>query len=201
MNLILVRHCETRWNEQRRIQGGRTNVGLSALGKKQVDKLARFLSSYKVDVVVSSPLKRALVTAEAVARHHGLAVEVRDGLREIDVGELEGAALSSLNTSFSTLLLELWNGGSERLPGGESFTDLQLRSWAAVEPLLSQHRDGTAVLISHYFVTLAVLFKALGFPVSYLTRFKVDLGGMTTVEFRNDSARLVSFNDTCYLRV
>lgn len=200
MKLVLVRHCETVWNEQRRVQGAGSDIELSALGRSQVQKLARFLSSYAPTAIVSSPLKRALVTAQAVAAAHGLTVEVREGLREIDVGHLEGVELSSLNTSFSRLLMELWQGGSERLPGGESFTELQERSWSAVEPLLAQDADDTLIVISHYFVTLAILFRALDLPIDYLTRFKIDLGSITTIEFRNEGSRLVGLNETCYLR-
>lgn len=200
MKLVLVRHCETHWNEQRRVQGAGSDIELSALGISQVQKLARFLSSYEPSAIISSPLKRALVTAQAVAAAHGLPVEVREGLRELDVGDLEGVELSSLNTSFSRLLMELWQGGSERLPSGESFTKLQERSWSAVEPLLAQYAGGTLIVVSHYFVSLAILFKALGLPIENLTRFKVDLGGVSVLEFRDYGARLLGFNDTCYLR-
>ncbi len=199
MRLILVRHGETYWNEQRRVQGGASDIELNEVGLKQATKLVAFLKDENIDAVISSPLKRALVTAQIIANQHQLPVEIHDGLKEINVGELEGLALSSLSVTFSQLLMQWWRGGSERLPGGESFVELQERCWGAVEPLLVKHENGTAVIISHYFVTLAIIFKALDLPLEYLAKFRVDLGGVSILEFEDYGGRLLKFNDTSYL--
>lgn len=199
MRLILVRHGETYWNAQRRVQGGDSDVELNEVGWKQAAKLVSFLKNENIDAVISSPLKRALVTAQIIAGQHQLPVEIHDGLKEIDVGELEGLSLSSLSITFSQLLMQWWQGGAERLPGGESFVELQERCWEAVEPLLVKYEDGTVVIISHYFVTLAIIFKALDLPLEYLAKFRVDLGGVSILEFEDYGARLLKFNDTSYL--
>jgi broad specificity phosphatase PhoE len=199
LRLILVRHGETYWNAQRRVQGGDSDVELNEVGWKQAAKLVSFLKNENIDAVISSPLKRALVTAQIIAGQHQLPVEIHDGLKEIDVGELEGLSLSSLSITFSQLLMQWWQGGAERLPGGESFVELQERCWEAVEPLLVKYEDGTVVIISHYFVTLAIIFKALDLPLEYLAKFRVDLGGVSILEFEDYGARLLKFNDTSYL--
>ncbi len=199
MKLILVRHGETYWNQQRRVQGGGSDVELNEVGWKQAAKLASFLKTENIDTVISSPLKRALVIAQIIADQHQLPVEIHDGLKEIDVGELEGLSLPSLSITFSQLLMQWWRGGSERLPGGESFVELQKRCWEAVEPLLLKYENGTVVIISHYFVTLAIIFKALDLPLEYLAKFRVDLGGVSILEFEDYGARLLQFNDTSYL--
>jgi broad specificity phosphatase PhoE len=93
-----------------------------------------------------------------------------------------------------------------RLPNGESLVELQQRVWNAIEGLLERHRtssdlnrDGTAVVVvSHYFVTLAIILKALDLPLEYFIRFRLDLGGVSTLEFRDYGARLLTFNDTSY---
>lgn len=199
MKLILVRHGETYWNQQRRVQGGGSDVELNEVGWKQAAKLVSFLKTENIDTVISSPLKRALVIARIIADQHQLPIEIHDGLKEIDVGELEGLSLPSLSITFSQLLMQWWRGGSERLPGGESFVELQKRCWEAVEPLLLKYENGTVVIISHYFVTLAIIFKALDLPLEYLAKFRVDLGGVSILEFEDYGARLLQFNDTSYL--
>jgi len=199
LRLILVRHGETYWNEQRRVQGGDSDVELNEVGWKQAAKLVSFLRNENIDAVISSPLKRALVTAQIIAGQHQLPLEIHDGLKEIDVGELEGLSLSSLSITFSQLLMQWWQGGAERLPGGESFVELQKRCWEAVEPLLLKYENGTVLIISHYFVTLAIIFKALDLPLEYLAKFRVDLGGVSILEFADYGARLLQFNDTSYL--
>jgi len=199
LKLILIRHGETYWNKERRIQGGSSDTELSEVGLKQANLLTSFLKGENVSVIVSSPLKRALDTAKAIASQHKIPVEIEAGLKEIEVGEMEGLSAASLNTGFSQYLMRGWQeGGSGRLPGGESFVELQQRSWACIERLLAEHKDRTAVVVSHYFVILAIIFKALGLQLDCLPKFRLDTGGVSIIEFNERGPRLVLFNDTSY---
>ena len=199
MKLILIRHGETYWNAERRIQGGDSDIELNNTGLNQAKKLAAFLKNEPITAILSSPLQRATATAEVIASHHQLSVKVDQGLRELRVGELEGMSVSNLSTTFSQFLMQLWQGkGSTKLPNGESLSDLQRRAWKAVESLLTQHKDGTVAVVSHYFVTLAIIFKALDLPLDYFTKFKVDPGGISIIEIQDYGPRLVVFNDTSY---
>jgi broad specificity phosphatase PhoE len=91
------------------------------------------------------------------------------------------------------------------LPSGESLVELQQRAWKVIESLLERHKtnpehnkDTTVVVVSHYFVTLAIILKALDLPLEFFTKFKLDLGGVSILEFRDYGARLLVFNDTSY---
>jgi len=206
LKLILIRHGETHWNEERRIQGGDSDIELNDTGLNQVTKLAAFLKNEPITAIISSPLQRATATAEAIARHHQLPVEVDQGLRELRVGELEGISVSNLSITFSQFLMQLWQErGSMELPNGESLVELQQRAWRVVERLLEKHKANpehsektTVVVVSHYFVTLAIILKALDLPLPHFTKFKVDNGGVSILEFRDHGALLVTFNDTSY---
>ena len=199
MKLILIRHGETYWNKERRIQGGSSDTELSEVGLKQASLLTSFLKGENVAVIVSSPLKRALDTAKAIASQHKINVEVDNRLKEIEVGEMEGLPASSLSTSFSQYLMRGWQKGeSGRLPGGESYIELQQRSWACIEGLLTVYKDRTAVVVSHYFVILAIIFKALGLQLDYLPKFRLGTGGVSIIEFNERGPHLVLFNDTSY---
>jgi len=199
LKLILIRHGETYWNEERRVQGGDSDIELNDTGLNQAKKLAAFLKNEPITAILSSPLQRATATAEVIASHHQLSVKVDQGLRELRVGELEGMSVSNLSTTFSQFLMQWWHGrGSLKLPNGESLAELQQRAWKAVERLLAQHKDGTVVVVSHYFVTLAIILKALNLPLDYFTKFKVDPGGVSIIEIQDYGPRLVVFNDTSY---
>jgi broad specificity phosphatase PhoE len=206
LKLILVRHGETYWNDERRIQGGDSDIELNDTGLEQARKLAAFLENEPITAILSSPLQRAIATAEVIANHHQLPVEVDQGLRELKVGELEGMSVSNLSTTFSQFLMQWWQGGGAvKLPNGESLVELQQRAWKAVERLLERHKtslehnkDTTAVVVSHYFVTLAIILKALNLPLDYFTKFKVDLGGVSILEIQDYGTRLLTFNDTSY---
>jgi len=199
LKIILVRHGETHWNHERRVQGGDSDIELNDTGLEQARKLAAFLGNEPIAAILSSPLQRAIATAEVIASHHQLPVEVDQGLRELKVGELEGMPVSNLTTTFKQFLMQWWQGGwTVKLPNGESLIELQQRAWKVIEGLLAKHKDGTVVVVSHYFVTLAIILKALELPLDCFTRFKVDPGGVSILEFRDFGARLVTFNDTSY---
>lgn len=206
MKLILVRHGETGWNKDGLVQGGDSDIQLNETGLEQARRLAVFLKNEPITAILSSPLQRAMATAEVIASQHQLPVEIDQGLKELKVGDLEGISISNLRTTFSRFLLKWWqNGEAMKLPNGESLVDLQQRVWKVIEGLLERHRsvselnkDATAVVVSHYFVTLAIIFKALNLSPDCFTKFKVDLGGISRLEIQNHETRLVTFNDTSY---
>jgi broad specificity phosphatase PhoE len=199
LKLILVRHGETHWNKNGLVQGGDSDIELNDTGLEQARKIAAFLNNEPIIAIFSSPLQRAVATAEVIASQHQLPVEIDQGLKELRVGDLEGMSIANLRTTFSRFLLQWWQDGEAmKLPNGESLVDLQQRAWKVIEGLLEKHKDGTAVVVSHYFVTLAIILKALNLPLDCLTKFKLDLGGVSILEFRDYGARLVTFNVTSY---
>jgi broad specificity phosphatase PhoE len=205
LKLILVRHGETHWNKDGLVQGGDSDIELNDTGAEQARRLAAFLKDEPITAILSSPLRRAISTAEVIASQHQLPVQIDQGLKELKVGDLEGISISNLRTTFSRYLLKWWQEGEAmKLPNGESLVDLQQRVWKVIEGLLERHKtssepkDATAVVVSHYFVTLAIILKALDLPLDYFIKFKLDLGGVSILEFRDYGARLVTFNDTSY---
>jgi broad specificity phosphatase PhoE len=206
LKLILVRHGETHWNRDGLVQGCDSDIELNDTGLEQARRLAAFLKNERLVAIFSSPLRRAVATAEVIASQHQLSVETDEGLKELKVGDLEGASISNLPTTFSRFLLKWWQDGEAmKLPNGESLVDLQQRVWNVIEGLMERHRTSpdlntgaTAVVVSHYFVTLAIILKALDLPLEYFIKFKLDLGGVSILEFRDYGARLVTFNDTSY---
>jgi broad specificity phosphatase PhoE len=206
LKLILVRHGETHWNKDGLVQGADSDIELNDTGLEQARRLGAFLKNEPITAVLSSPLRRAIATAEIIASQHQLSVEIDQGLKELKVGDLEGTSISNLPTTFSRFLLKWWQEGEAmKLPNGESLVDLQQRVWKVTEGLMERRKassdangDGTALVVSHYFVTLAIILKALDLPLKYFIKFKLDLGGLSVLEFRDYGARLVTFNDTSY---
>ncbi len=200
MKLILVRHTETIWNRDKRIQGGSSDIALSELGIKQAHLLAKFFQKESIVAVVSSPLQRAFNTAKIIAEPHGLRVKEDEGLKELEVGELEGLSWANLSTSFTQFLLQKWQKqGTGSVKGGESFVQLQKRSWESVEKLRRECDGDTAMVVSHYFATLSIIFKALGLLPEYLPKFRIANGGISIIEFSSSGPRLITFNNTSFL--
>ncbi len=163
--------------------------------------MALLLKEMEVGAIYSSPLKRALDTARVIADSHQLAVQVESDLREIEAGELEGMAIDDLGTNFSQFLVQWRQGeGLERLPGGESLADLGNRVWSAIQHIIGKHGQEVVVVVSHYFVILTTICRALGLPLSHIERVRIQVGSMSILDFRDKSPCLVSLGDTCHLR-
>lgn len=194
--IILVRHGETDWNKEKRIQGGLSNTPLNDLGRKQAEKLALRLRQDDIRAVYSSPLDRSLDTARAIARYHRLEVSIEPSLREIEAGELEGVTTSDMGRRLSELLTQ--HGVATRLPGGESLAEVQRRSWDAVRRLSRQHPDGVIVLVSHYFVILAVVCSLLGLPLPRIRRLRLSNGSISIISLDGQLPLLERFNDVEY---
>ncbi len=198
MRLILVRHGETVWNAQFRVQGGKVDTALSEKGQRQIARLAEVLRDEPIDLILSSPLSRAVITAETIGRHHEAPILTDAGLKEVNVGELDGLSTVNMPQTFTELLLDWWKGGCERLPGGESFEELQARTWGVVEPYVREREPKNVLVVSHYFTTLSIIFKALEFPMNMLVKFRMDPGCISMLEFGKLGPRLSRFNDTSY---
>lgn len=192
--IILVRHGETDWNRELRIQGGSSDTPLNEKGRRQAEDLALRLNRDRIQAVYSSPLKRALETAEAIACYHQLGVVVEPLLREIEAGTLEGVTAGELGKRFSELLTQ--DGVSKKIPGGESLTELQQRCWGCIEQISRKHTDGDLVVVSHYFTILSIICSALMLPLSRITRLRLSTGSISVINLNGKEARLELFNDT-----
>jgi broad specificity phosphatase PhoE len=201
MKLILIRHGETEWNKQRRIQGCRSDTRLSPKGLEQADRLAAVLRKERMDAIYSSPMKRASETAQIIAEACKLPVHVFNELREIDAGELDGMFERELTGPYETAWKEFRNGNaSTPLPGGESLQDLQKRTSWAVDRMLEKHIDGTVVVVAHLLANLVIVCQVLGINLSQIARFKQAPASITILELTTQGNSLLLFNDTCHLQ-
>ena len=90
---IVVRHAETEWSRNKWFQG-RADTGLTEQGLKQAERAAGILAGHTVTAIVSSPLSQAWQTAEIIAEHVGLPVQLEQDLIECDFGQLEGTPVA-----------------------------------------------------------------------------------------------------------
>jgi len=209
MRLILARHGETEWNRLRRIQGI-SDMELNERGLQQAAALANALKKARVRAIYTSPLKRARVTADIIARYHRVEVVSLFGLREMDAGEVDGLTYDEMGAQYGDFLKKWINDcSSVRPPGGCTLHELQEQVWGAIEEILAQQLPGKAkkvkdegvvVAVAHFFPILTILSKILGLDLAECRRMKLDLASLTTLDFTPARTVLVSMNDTCHLR-
>jgi broad specificity phosphatase PhoE len=200
MRLILVRHGETDTNKAR-LALGRADVELNEHGRWQAQRLAACLKDEGIGAIYSSPLKRALATAEPIAASHRLEVQVDGGLIEMDIGEMEALTFQQVSERHPRFL-RAWLSGQapyEAMPGGECLLDLQERAWQAIERIRQRQEQETVAAVTHNFVIITVLCRVLGLELANFRRLRHSLAAKSVLEMGRDRIIVVSFNDTCHL--
>jgi len=197
--LILVRHGQTAWNVVE-VFRGRSDVDLDETGLKQAELLADYLNERKVEAVYSSPLKRALKTARAIASRHKLNVVSTQGLNDLKFGEWEGLPVTEVREKYATLFTE-WVEQPHlvEIPGGEGLDDVTGRVLNLVNDIITRHK-GTVVLVSHRVVHKVLILALLGVDNSHFWNIKLDTAAITTFAYESNRWVLNEHNNTCYLR-
>lgn len=130
--VYLARHGQTEWNEMGRKQG-QLDSPLTVAGHRHAEDLARVAGTLDVDLVASSPIGRALTTAQACSGVVGLTVQVFDELAEVDHGDMAGLTTSEANAQFPGALDQrALDKYGWRFPGGESYADADSRAAVAL---------------------------------------------------------------------
>lgn len=156
---FLVRHGETEWNTQRRIQGW-ADSPLTSLGLAQAEAHGRLLGTFEIDRVLASPLGRTMQTLVPIVQETGVVAEYDNRLREVCMGDWSGRTAQELQAQY----LDQWQARLDDPegycpPNGESRLDVKRR----VAPLVTELIDAphqTVVLVSHG-ITIRVLLGLL----------------------------------------
>jgi probable phosphoglycerate mutase len=196
--MILARHGETEWNVGQ-IFRGRIDIDLNQTGLEQARLLGQYLSEREIEALFSSPLKRALKTAEAIAGHHHLKVEVSPGLVDFDFGQWQGLALEQVRARYPELHRQ-WLDSPDRvtMPEGERLDDVRSRALAVVKESIERY-ENTAVLVSHRVVHKVLICALLGLDNSRFWNIKLDTCGITTFDYQSGRFVLAEHNNTSFL--
>ncbi|MCX4388700.1 bifunctional RNase H/acid phosphatase [Micromonospora peucetia] len=200
--LILVRHGETAYTEQRRYSG-RGDVPLSERGRAQVRATAARVAALapSVAAVVSSPLSRCTATAEAIAGVlGGVPVRREDDLIECDFGAWEGRTFAEVREEWPGEM-DAWLASTRVAPpDGESFVDVAERCRRAVDGLCRAYPGETVVVVSHVSPIKLVLRDALAAGDGFLHRLFLDAAGISVLDTWPDGGVAVrTVNDTAHL--
>lgn len=197
--IILVRHGETDWNASE-VFRGRADVGLNENGRKQARALGAYLSKEKIDFIYSSPLKRAVDTAGAIARHQTLEVNRIENLIDFHFGDWQGLSLRDVRERCPELYRD-WEDTPEqvRIPGGESLAEVRNRALPFIEDAIMRCGEGRIVFVSHRIVNKVLVCALLGMDLSHFWNIRIDVGGLTRFSCGDGRLVLSKHNDTLYL--
>ena len=199
MRLILVRHGETPWNKEGRFQG-QSPVSLSQHGTKQAQQVSKTLVSMKPTALYSSPLSRTIMTAQEISRELSIPVIPLDGIKEINLGDLEGITGQQMRAQYADIYAA-WreDPSGVAFPGGESMQQLEARAWGAVEDLEKAHPEDVVVAVSHNFAIRTILCRFLGLPLARFHLLRVDLASISIIQSNSRFRQILTINERCHL--
>lgn len=198
--ILLIRHGQTEWNRVERFRG-QADVPLNETGLAQAEATGRRVAlTWRPVAVYSSPLSRAVKTAEAVARHFDLLVQIHPGVADIDYGDWQGLTPDEARQRWPEEIDNWYNHPERaRIPNGETLSELRQRAMRTVGELIANHADDTIVLVGHTVINRVILLGMLGLGNERFWRLRQDTCAINVIEAETGDFTLVSLNDTCHL--
>ncbi len=199
IEIILARHGETDWNASE-IFRGRADIPLNEAGRKQAEMLGEYLGQEKIDFIYSSPLKRAVETARAIAGHLNLEVNAVENLNDFHFGEWQSLPRSEVAEKYPELYRD-WLDTPEqvKIPGGESLEDVRKRAVPFVEDAIMRFDEGRIVFVSHRVVNKVLVCSLLGLDLSHFWNIKINTCGLTRFNCGDGRLVLTGHNETSFL--
>lgn len=193
-DLLLIRHATNDWVGER-LAGWTPGVHLNAEGSQQALRLAARLANWPIVAIYSSPLERAMETAEPLAAQHALSVHVLEAIGETRYGDWTGQALKELaqQPEWRRVLV---NPSGARFPNGEGLAEMQARMVAALEQIHAAHPKGVVAVFSHADPIKSALAHYAGIHLDLFQRIVVSPASISWIKLTPHGPRVMCVNDT-----
>jgi len=205
MFIYLIRHGETKWNIDFKVQG-KKDVPLNDKGILQANLLASYFENIDtentfLDTIYSSNLTRAYETAQIIGKKLDKKVEIVEDFQEINFGVWEGYYWEDIKIEYKDFLKK-WEDDKENtpIPEGESYGQVQKRVYKKFKEIISKHQTNSNIIIVSHGVAIKVLIaKILEINIQNLHKFHIDNASISIVEY-DDEIKVKSINNTFHLK-
>ncbi len=197
--ITAIRHGETAWNVDTRIQG-QLDVSLNEKGYWQAEQAGKALAGEQIDAIISSDLARAYETALALAKHHGLDVQIDRDLREREFGSFQGKTFAEIEAQMPQEAL-LWR---KRVPdfspgGGESLLQFRERVTQCLRGLVAKNAGKHIVVVSHGGVMDIIYREATGLELQAPRTWQLGNASINRALWNGEHFSLIGWSDTGHL--
>jgi probable phosphoglycerate mutase len=183
--IILIRHGETEWNSQKRMQG-HSNSDLSLVGQAQIQALGQWMKNVPFDLIYSSDSPRAKQTAESITQFSGHELQFDQRLREKNLGVFEGLTSEEARERHPEVFRLFKTAGSKYvIDEGESTQQLQDRALEIVNEIRIKHPEERVLLVTHGGFIRVVMKHSLGLSLETPTRFLIRNTGVFRLEWED----------------
>jgi broad specificity phosphatase PhoE len=191
--LLLIRHGENDTLVKNILPGHIPGIHLNEVGRELAAELARTLSRMPIKAIYSSPLERAVETAEPLAQSLGLGIQLRPDLTDTDVGKWGGRSLKALSRT------RLWKVIQEapskfQFPGGETFVQVQERVTRTLDAIAGEHKDELIAVVFHADPIKLAVAHYLGLPLDNFQRLSALTGSVTIMKMDGSGVKLLGLN-------
>jgi probable phosphoglycerate mutase len=192
--LLLIRHGENDYSKKGRFAGRLPGIHLNERGKQQAEELGKALADTPLKAIYSSPLERALETAEPIAKACGLKIIQEPGLLESNIGKWQGQSIRRLAVTKYWRIIQKAPSRAGH-PDGETFLQTQTRIATALDKICMRykprdilacvfHADPIKLVVAHY----------LGLPLDHFQRLACDTASVTMLAVSDSGAQLIWLN-------
>lgn len=188
----LIRHGATDFIG-RALSGWTPNVHLNTEGQKQARALADKLAHIRFDQIISSPLERTQETALPLAKQQGLEIKTEWALGEVNFGDWTGKPIVELSSDPHWKQWNTFRSGA-RIPNGETMSEIQSRTVAAVLKLHQQFPKQTIAAFSHGDVIRAALLYFLGMSLDFVHRLEISPASYSILKLYDEAAQVLAMN-------
>ena len=176
--IILIRHGETEWNSEQRMQG-HSDSDLSAVGRGQIEALGEWMKKVSFDHIYSSDSLRARYTAEAITQYSGHTLQFDQRIREKNLGVFEGLTSTEAKERHPEVYRLFKTAGANYvIDEGESTQQLLERALEFIEEIRLRHPQERVVMVTHGGVVRVLMKHALGLSIDAPTRFIIKNTGI-----------------------
>ena len=199
MKLLLIRHGQTDWNLLGKYQG-QTDIALSGEGIRQADLLAQNFPVDTLDIIYTSDLQRAFMTAERLAEKFSAPLYADKALRELNFGAWEGLTYQEIAERWPQEVKNLF-GAPEKLqiPEGETFLMLQRRAMDKIHEIRAENEGKNVAVVTHGAITKAILTALLHIPLHYVWMLRQDNTAVNILRFDDEFVSVELLNGISHL--
>ncbi|RTZ94423.1 MAG: histidine phosphatase family protein [Deltaproteobacteria bacterium] len=201
MKLYIIRHGQTAWNKEEVFRGTK-DIPLNEVGQEEAAALGAYLKDVAFDTLYTSPLSRAVETAQAVGDVAGLAPITEPDLIDLNFGTWQGVSHEKVKKEFPDLY-KTWvtTPAQAHFPEGESLNDVLNRVTSLITRLLKKHPEGTVAVFSHRVVCKVLICHLLGLGLDHFWQIEQSTACLNRFRYsaKRDQWICEVINSQCHL--
>ena len=193
--IIFLRHGQAENNTKKILAGRTPGVNLTEEGKKQAEQAGKMLQSLNVSAIYSSPIDRAVQTAEIIKKHCNIEFKTDDRLIELNMGQFTMMPYQEIFKKYGNVFLKFYSGSEEVSENGvETFTEVKKRINEMVNFVINNHKNENVVLVTHMDPIKAMIGQVLKLKPEVLFELIIANASLSIIKNHDQNFYLTAIN-------